>query len=299
MKPKVGIVIVNFNHAQETLAGLDAIRQLEYQNFTAAVVDNASEQKDREILSGGLSQLAKGKYLFVPSARNTGFAGGCNIGIKELLKKNPKYIWILNNDTLPEKHSLTNFVKCFEKMPQNIGIIGGKLLFPNSQKIQGIGGKYIPHKAKGLHIGAGELDNGQYDNPLLAKKFDYIIGASMFVKTKFIKDTGLMCEDYFLFFEEIDWSLRGKKRGWELGYCPDAIVYHKESASLKDPKNPSEITKMIYYYSMRNKLFFTKKYFARHLPIIYLRLFVQMLKEVKKGQAWRVKILSKLLLGKI
>jgi GT2 family glycosyltransferase len=68
-----------------------------------------------------------------------------------------------------------------------------------------------------------------YDSP--ASEMNYVIGASMFVDKAFIADVGLMCADYFLYFEEIDWAERGRQRGWEIGYCWKSKIYHKEGES--------------------------------------------------------------------
>ncbi len=293
----VSIIIVNFNHSTETIECVQSLQESTYQDFDIIIIDNASSEEDYRNLCQQLFTIPK--ITIIKSDTNNGFAAGCNIGIRyALANTSSKYFWLLNNDTLVKKDTLENLVRCAEKSPPTTGIIGNKLLFPDN-KIQAIGGIYIPYKAKGIHLGAGEIDHGQYDKNLdfIERKINYIVGASMFVKREFIESVGLMCEDYFLFFEEIDWVLRGRKKDWRIGYCPGAAIIHKESATLKDKANPTELQKKIYYYSMRNKLLFTKKFYPQFLPLIYFRLLLQVIKEKEKNP-WRIPILLAVIKGK-
>lgn len=289
----VGIVVVNYNRWQDTISCLTSINRLTYQNFVVAIVDNGSSSEEQDHLIEQInSNFPHGKYIPIILKNNFGYAKGCNEGMKFLLQNFPcKYIWILNNDTIPQPDSLTAFRNCAERSNKKIGIWGGKLLYPDRKTIQAIGGKYIPEKAKGLHIGSGEEDHGQYDNPELAKEMDYIVGASMFVSCEFVKDVGYMNEEYFLFYEEMDWVLRGKEKGWDIGYCPNAIILHKEGATIKKSTLSKYEIERIYFYSIRNKLIFTKKFYPQHYHRIKLRLFSQMLKELKKGNLSRTRIL--------
>jgi len=191
-----------------------------------------------------------------------------------LVKDYFKYIWLLNNNTTIEKNSSSNLVSKFEIYKNNdkkVSIIGSKFLYYDKLNIiYGIGGTYNKWFAVAQHLGVFEEDRGQYDNDNVVNKIDYVIGASMLVSKDFIRDVGLMCEDYFLYFEELDWVLRGKKKGYQLGYCWKSKVYHKEGSTIGSSSKGKEKSEISDYYGLRNRIVFTKKFYPNYLWSVYL-----------------------------
>jgi hypothetical protein len=106
--------------------------------------------------------------IFIQAGDNRGFAAGNNIGIKYALAKDDfEYIWLLNNDTVIEKNTLSKAcmrLQNADNQKSKIGIVGSKLLFyDNPDIIQGIGGLYNKKLSTAKHLGAYEKDNGQFD----------------------------------------------------------------------------------------------------------------------------------------
>jgi len=237
--------------------------------------------------------------ILIQTGRNLGFAGGNNVAIRYALAKDDfEYIWFLNNDTVIERDTLSKLVQKFEKyrkLPKKIGIVGSKLLYyDNPKMIQGIGGIYNKWFAVAKHLGVFEEDKGQYDNEEVLDKIDYIIGASMLVSRDFIKEVGLMCEDYFLYFEELDWTLRGNQKGYGLGYCWESKVYHKEGKSIGSSSKGEKKSEIADYYGLRNRIVFTKKFFPKYLWSVYLGFLVVIWNRIKRGQFKRiVRLLTK------
>lgn len=160
--------------------------------------------------------------IFIQASENRGFSAGNNIGIKYVLAQNDAdFIWLLNTDTVVETNALSALVQKadkYKKENRKVGIIGSKLMYYyHPELIQAVGGRYNKWLATTKHIGAFQKDLGQYDNELTSNKINYPIGASMFVDINFIQDVGLMCEDYFLYFEELDWVKRAKSKHWNIG----------------------------------------------------------------------------------
>ena len=231
--------------------------------------------------------------IFIQTGENLGFAGGNNVGIKYALAKDDfEYVWLLNNDTVIKKDSLSKLVKKFEKyrkLGKKVGIVGSKLLYyDNPEVIQGIGGIYNKWFAVAKHLGIFEEDKGQYDNEEVLDKIDYIIGASMLVNKDFIKEIGLICEDYFLYFEELDWVLRGKQKGYQLGYCWQSKVYHKEGSSIGSSSKGEEKSEVADYYGLRNRIFFTKKFYPECLWSVYLGFVGVFFNRIKRRQFKRL-----------
>lgn len=151
-------------------------------------------------------------------------------------------MWLLNNDTEVQPDSLTRLVERAQE-DDSIGIVGSTLLYHhNRRRVQALGGaRYNRWLGVAKHIGEGQnwdkiKDNIRRDE--IERQMDYVVGASMLVSRRFIEAVGLMSEDYSLYFEELDWAIRGKKKGFRLAWAPDSIVYHKEGATTGGGPDP-------------------------------------------------------------
>lgn len=218
--------------------------------------------------------------IIIKANENKGFSAGNNIGLKYALQKNDfEFVWLLNNDTIVKKNSLSELTEHINSNPK-IGICGSVLLdykMPNI--LQGVGGYY--NKITGS---AKEVFNGKTltkDLFTIPHKINYPIGASLFVQRKFLETVGLLNEEYFLFFEEIDWTLRGEKHGWVCGYSPESIVWHKGSSTINSNSKKSKVSD---YFGVRSKILFTKKFYPKNLIFIYASILPILINRIKRGQ---------------
>lgn len=240
--------------------------------------------------------------IFIKSNENNGFSAGNNIGIKYAMAKgDADYIWLLNNDTVIERDTLESLVKksrFYKDNNKKIGIIGAKLmLYDNPNVIQGVGGIYKKLFSIPKHYGELEEDCGQYDHEQVIQQISYPIGASLFIFPEFIKDVGLMCEDYFLYYEELDWVLRGKAKGWELGYCWEAKIFHKEGQSIGASSRSKEKSKISEYCRLKNKIVFTKKFYPQFLWSVRLGFIGVLINRIRRMEFDRVWIVFKAIFG--
>ncbi|PTX14910.1 hypothetical protein C8N40_1097 [Pontibacter mucosus] len=241
--------------------------------------------------------LLNSELVLVESSQNLGFAGGNNIGISLSLANKADYVWLLNNDTVVAKDALSNMIKHINEAKSSnrrLGILGAKLLYYHAPtSIQAILGRYNPLLAKTEHVGFNLNSDTEFKD-LTIKDNDYIVGASMFVSKDFIQQVGLMAEEYFLYFEELDWVKRGRKEGYDIDTCLNAIVYHKEGSSigggLKDNNNKSQLSD---YYSIRNRLIFTKKFHSNYLLPVYISLIFVAVNRIRRKQFTRVPLILK------
>ena len=240
--------------------------------------------------------------VLIQTGENLGFAGGNNVGLRYALAKDDfEYIWLLNNDTVIEKNALSMLIQKFEnyrKSGERIGVVGSKLLYYSEPNIiQGVGGIYNKWFAVGKHLGVFEKDKGQYDNEDEAlSKIDYIIGASMLISKGFLEEIGLLCEDYFLYFEEMDWVLRGKQKGYGIGYCHKSKVYHKEGESIGSSLEGKEKSEIADFYGLRNRIIFTKKFYPQYLWSVYFGFVFVIWNRIRRRQLSRIKTVFKALL---
>lgn len=253
VKIKVAIIILNWKAYQETFECLVSLEKLYYKNFTVFLVDNDSQDGSFEKLQKDTEDgKLKSDIVFLQSGGNLGFAGGNNVGILKAYASNYSYYWMLNNDTVVDKDSLTYLVDELDSH-DDVGIAGSKIYYYNSDIIWFAGGKVNTYTGNTTHVGLREQDKGQFN---CRQETDYITGCSLFFRKNLIDTIGLMKEDYFLYFEETDWNLRAKANNWKIVFVPQSKIYHKISLSSGGEKNPAPF---IAYYDIRNAFLMIKR----------------------------------------
>ncbi len=240
MQKKVYVITLNWNNEEDTIECIKSLKNINYKNYKIVIIDNGSEEKSVSKIKRQYSEMC-----IINNEKNLGFAGGNNVGIKYAIDNGADYVLLINNDTTVEKDFLDKLVEAGES-DKKIGIAGSKILFwsePN--RIWFAGGKVNRLKNKGVHMGLDEIDEGQYDE---AKDVGYLTGCCLLIKREIVEKIGMLAEDYFLYYEDTDFSLRVKNAGYKCFYVPESKIYHKISRSTK-PGSPSYI-----YYHVRNGL---------------------------------------------
>jgi hypothetical protein len=225
---------------------------------------------------------------------NLGFAGGCNVGIKAAGLDDFAYFWFLNPDTVVERRALAELVARAAHSP-TAGIIGSTLLFYDAPGtvFALAGGRLNLQNGHGSHVGQGTCASLLVDAPRVERELTWVCGASMFVSRAFVREVGLMQEDYFLYYEEADWATRGARK-FRLGFAPKSVVFHKSGA------NSSKIMPLFtagFYY--RNRLRFMGRFYPDRVAATRRRLFREMLGHVARRRwAW-ARLVGTTLLWKI
>ena len=282
---KVSIITVNFNQSfitEQLLSSIAATNS--YGNTEIIVVDNGSKVNDVPTL-----QAKYPDTKFIRSDVNLGFAGGNNLGVKEATGE---YLFFVNNDTEFTAGLVQALVNDLDNNPQ-VGMISPKIrYFDTPDMIQYIG--FTPmnyYLARNYCMGQFETDKGQYDN--IVGPVAYSHGAAMMVKSAAIDKAGLMAENFFLYYEEMDWCDHIKKAGYEIWVDTNALIYHKESVSV------GRISGLKEYFMNRNRILFIRRnapVLARFIFYIYFICLVvprNVLAYHKKGYKGFTKLLFK------
>ena len=219
-QPKVFIIVLNFNGKYTLPACLSSVFKSDYSNFEVVVVDNNSKDSSFEQAKSQFSRA----HLIQNSA-NTGFGAGNNIGIRYALEKFADYVFILNNDTLIKRDTVSKLVN-LASSNNSIGIVS-PLIF-NKKSVWFAGGKIDWLQMRALHI-----FKPQSKNPYLSQ---YLSGCAMLVKKEVFKKIGLFDERFFLYYEDTDLSFRAAKAGFELLVDPSTYIQHLEQSSYNNPK---------------------------------------------------------------
>ncbi|MDQ3396755.1 MAG: glycosyltransferase family 2 protein [Deinococcota bacterium] len=292
--PLVYIVILNWNGWRDTVECLASLNGLSYRNYRVVVVDNASSDGSVARIRAAYPELT-----LLESERNGGFAAGNNLGLRHALAHAADYVWLLNNDTTVDPEALTYLVKRLREEPA-AGMCGSKLhYYHDPDKLQALGGaSYNKWFGTAKHLGQHQGAKEPVDLKRLERSMDYVVGASLLVSRAFLEDVGLLSEDYFLYFEEIDWATRAKPR-YRPALAEGSSVYHKEGASIGSSSGtPTEKSLLADYYSLKNRLVFTRKFYPEALPTVYLGLLVAAFNRMRRRQWDRVWMIAGIALGK-
>lgn len=242
--PLISLITINYNQAAVTCDLLDSTRTLTYPNVEVIVVDNGS--KDDLV-----QRLQRGNYpnvVLVRSEENLGFSGGNNLGLQYA---KGDYYFFLNNDTIVTPDLLEKLMLPFSEQP-NVGVVCPKIRFHDQPQVIQYAGYHPLNEYTGRtwSVGLMEVDRGQHDQPG-ATWFAH--GAAMLVSRAVLERAGSFDNSFFLYYEELDWSARIRRAGFQIYYQPKALIFHRESMSV-GKANPMKV-----YYHTRNRLWFMRR----------------------------------------
>lgn len=260
---KVFTIVLNYNGALDTIECVRSLLSADTHSFDhrIIIVDNNSEISDLNLLYDNCSKETK----IIVSDTNKGYAGGNNIGIRLALAEDADYIFILNNDTIIAENTLVLLLKFALDNP-HAGIICPMHYYYDTDKIINYAGGEIDWWSfKHGALGTNSVDEGQYG--LEPYTTGFASGAAMFLSSTTINDVGLLDEDLFLLYEDLDWSVRMQKHNLLIYVHPLAIIWHKESRSFGFKRG--KISRLRAYYSARNQIIFRKRYSTASQWIVY------------------------------
>lgn len=296
---KIGVVVLNYNGWQDTLACAESILASKLQPASLLLVDNCSANDSLDKIrswaaghlnfkleeTGGSVACCKPLHLLeltendppssIPAkiallrlSHNGGYASGNNAGIRLLMHWGMDAVWILNNDTIVDKDAMEAMVqRLFSK--SRPGLCGSLILYADTENLVQCRAGGFTNTWTGLSAlnGTGEnLQTARLVKPeMVEKSINFIYGASVMASREFIETVGLMDERFFLYCEEQDWAYSAAGR-FELAYAPDAIVWHKEGCSTgfsRTAFNPRRLWNLL-----RSRLLLTYKHNPLALPIV-------------------------------
>lgn len=277
---KIFILILNWNQEKLTLECIESLQKLKKDkniNIKIVVIDNAS------INSFPRSE----NYEVITNETNLGFAAGNNVGIKYALGNNADFIMILNNDTIVDKNLVTELLKPMKD--EKVAITSPKIYFEKGYEfhknkykkselgkvIWSGGGKIDWKNIYGSNIGVDEVDKEQYSKE---RQVDFATGACMLIKSEALRQVGLFDEKYFMYLEDVDLSIRMKKKGYEIKFVPNALLWHKVAQSSGIGSDLND------YFISRNRLLFGMKYASLRTKLALIR---ESLKFFIFGRHWQ------------
>ncbi|WP_442795852.1 glycosyltransferase family 2 protein [Pelobium manganitolerans] len=240
----VSVITVNYNQPEATVALLHSLKKVSYPNLEVILVDNGSTENNEATF-----QDIFPNFTFIRTKVNLGFAGGNNLGIKAA---KGEYIFLLNNDTEVTENTINQLVDVLKNNIQ-IGLLSPLILYydkPDTVQYAG----YTPLNyltARNQQLGQYEENVGQYDQKTYPTGFCH--GAAVICRKSDLNKAGLMDENYFLYYEELDWCEKFKRIGKQIYFTGNTYILHKESVSV-GKESPLKT-----YFLTRNRMLFIRK----------------------------------------
>lgn len=280
-RPRLGVVIVAFQSDDVIADCLDSLAQSIGVDLTIVVVDNASTDGTCEIIRGTGDRLT-GAVKFreidvgapppsciegltlLRSSINGGYAYGVNRGLEWLLSDTQlDLFWILNPDCIVAPDAAANFAR--HGADGRFSLMGGRTVYVEpAGKIQNDGGRVslLTGVCSPVHLGL-EASGTPLPN---ASEIDFVTGANCVASRRFIEQAGPMREDYFLYYEEVDWALR--RGSLPLRIAPETVVRHHGGTTIGSGSVSRRASAFANYLNFRNRTRFIRRYAPFSLPIV-------------------------------
>ena len=298
-EPRTAIILLNWNGWEDTVGCVATLLRSECKEFVIVICDNASSDDSwQQMCSWCETNVNDGFAVWEPerpwsgtqrialiqTGSNLGFAGGCNVGIRFVLQQTRcEYLWLLNSDTRVSPASLTYQVARMQAEP-DLGLLGSTLVYDDrSDVVQCFGGYGFNFWTARVRPFPFKPDASQPPSVhQVERRIQYVSGASTFTTRRFVESVGLLNEQYFLYFEEIDWAVRG--RCFRMSYCPESIVFHKEGRSIGSARSASRRSPQSELWLTRNRVLFIRTYLPARLPVVSLWVLLVAVIRVCTGQ---------------
>ena len=257
-QPLVSVITLNWNGTQLTCDLLRSIREQEsYGPLEVIVVDNDSNEDPTKAVKAAYPEA-----IVIRNDKNLGFSGGNNAGIRAA---KGEYLFLVNNDTEFTPGLIEGLLEIFEQHP-DAGMVSPKFHYFFEKGTIEYAGYHAVNIFTGRNgmIGSRQKDTGQYDE---VRTTSYAHGGGMMVSRKAIEKAGLLPDEFFLYYEELDWSVRIRKQGFKIYYQPKSLIYHKESMTT------GKASPLKTFYLTRNRILFMRRNIALPGLLVFLAYF--------------------------
>ena len=235
--PPVAVVIVAFDDEVSILAAAERVAVgSSYPNLSVIGINNGSKR-------GTATIKISDKVELIHTGLNEGFASGCNIGARAALTKGAKFVFLLNNDASPAGGCIERMVKMLIDEP-DVGLLCSAVVCDGSDLVESAGDRYNSWLGLTLHGAKGrKLREISGTRP----RVDFAPAVALMARAERLRELGFLDTRYFMYFEDLDLSIRTKRAGYSLSCLTESYVSHITSSTSKRYPGLKE------YYMMRNR----------------------------------------------
>lgn len=245
--PSVYVLVLSYAAERgDTTECLASLQKADYPNLHIVLIDNGSYDDTVSLVRVRFPQVE-----IIENGRNMGFAPGNNVGITYALDRGADYVFLLNNDAIVDTTTISHLIEKAQR-DAKIGIIGPAIISYHNRAKRYIGGTIFWSTGA-----AAENDLSGRPVPDILDT-DYVSGCALLCKSSLIREIGLLEPEFFIYFEDVDWSIRCIKAGYRAVIATTTVIYHKGTPDRDGPKSA-----LAAYYLRRNQVLFMRKYGKR------------------------------------
>jgi GT2 family glycosyltransferase len=264
---KTAIIILNWNSYSDTIECLNSLLRMDTQDFCVFIIDNNSSDESLQYITRYIDSMKASERIFLfPQKANLGFAKGSNVGIKIAIENGFEFIWLLNNDTVVEKNTLSQMLLFFYRYSQYSIVTSCIHYYSQKHIIWNCGGKISRLGYRKYFF------NGKNESVLPQKEYisiSFVTNCSSFFRRSYFENCGLLTERFFFGEEDFEMCLRAKRKHIKIACILTTKIYHKVGTSVN--KVSSSLHKILIYYL--NRFVDMKIYF--HNQVLFL-LFIML-----------------------
>jgi hypothetical protein len=223
---RVSVVLLNWNGAHYTCPCIQSLKQSSYSQIEVVVVDNGSTDGSPDQIAAQFPDVA-----LIRNPTNLGFAQGNNIGIDYSLGSGADYVLILNNDTLVDREMVSELVAAAVRQDDSVAVCPKIFWYHQPNRFWFAGSRALVWGGIFHHVGTNEVDSTQYESE---SEIGFATGCCILVPRKILESVGKFDPAFFIYCEDVDWSLRGRRAGFRMLYAPKAKLWHVESGTTRD-----------------------------------------------------------------
>lgn len=248
-------LILNYKAATETISCAESLLAHCATIDHIVVVDNDSQDGSAAALQQWLETNAHPNVTLLCNPENSGYAGGNNYGLRWAEENlQPTHYWVVNNDTYVDSDAFSPLLQALQENHRQF--VGSIVLSADTGRLECYGGgKLYPILGKARLLGKNQSIEAMQKQQVPYNP-DYIMGCSLAFSAQLLKEIGLMDEQYFMYFEEVDWQYRARRFGISSRVIPASRLFHYGSLSL------GSRSAFYHYYRNRAATRFNKRFYG-------------------------------------
>ncbi len=284
-KPLVSVLVLNWNgmeHLEECFSSL--VEGCQREDVEFVLLDNASTDESVAFVRERFSDDPR--IVVECLDKNYGWSGGNNRGIVRAIERGAKYIFLLNNDTKVERGCIENLIDMSEAYPDVGGLAPKMLLYGQPWLLNSVGLE-CSIIGSAWDRGLGRVDTPRWNE---VSEVIGICGGAMWLRADVLAKVGSLPEEFFIYLDDLDLCLRIWNAGYRILTCPNAVVYHKFSATWEG--SPEKV-KQKYFLNTRNRFYLMERNFpaSKFLNVLFWTKWGEMKaigNALRKREYWRI-----------
>ena len=248
-EPHVCVVVLAWNHKQDTIECLESLRSTDYQDFHLIVVDNGSTDGTSELIQRVFPDM---EVLHSPT--NLGIAGGYNLGLEKALERDAKYVMVANNDILVDPSLIRELVTALEGT-QHAGMGMPKIFnyYGDQTRLWCTGARWRRFPPGVKMMGVNARDSRRFARRMW---LEYAPSCCLMIRCEVLRRIGFFDTGYHFYYDDWDFSARLRQAGYKILFVPEAKLWHKVSVSTQRSDKPAK-----WWYTMGRS---TVRFYIRH-----------------------------------